>query len=96
MKQVSLIYVWLCSPQASNNNNNNNNNNITHLQSTCNSFAIDSFAIYLSKLYNIIGKYSEVNDVIKYMQKAPKTLHLLIVLTVVTLLIISRVQVAVL
>ena len=24
---IGFIYVWLCSPQASNNNNNNNNNN---------------------------------------------------------------------
>ena len=23
---IGFIYVWLCSPQASNNNNNNNNN----------------------------------------------------------------------
>ena len=54
---------------------------------------LKNIKIYLSKLY--IGKYSEVNDVINYTLKTP---HLLIVLvlTAGTLLIKSRVQVAVL
>ena len=45
---------------------------------------------YLSKLY--IGKYSEVNDAIKYMQKT----KCLLILMAGELLIISHVQVAVL
>ena len=46
--------------------------------------------IYLSKLY--IGKYSEVNDVIKYTLKTPR---MLIVLSAGAILNILRMQVAV-
>ena len=56
----------------------------------CNEIHSKNIEIYLSELY--IGKYSEVNDVIS----TRKTSHLLTVLTVGALLIISRVQVAVL
>ena len=52
---------------------------------------LKNIEICLSMLY--IVKYSEFNDVIKYMQE---TSRLLIVLTVGALLIISRVQVAIL
>ena len=52
---------------------------------------LKNIEICLSMLYTV--KYSEFNDVIKYMQE---TSRLLIVLTVGALLIISRVQVAIL
>ena len=43
---LGFIYVWLCSPQASNNNNNNNNGFIEHIVAVKICLCISQLFIY--------------------------------------------------